>query len=119
MVTPSRVRTKEMSAQIIEVSRHMEDPRQDPRFAVALLKVAVMLRKPDADRKGLDAILASVLQSLGFDPEAFARFVRLNRPLLEFTARAKGYAPARPAGKSVTTSATAAAHARAARTPRR
>jgi hypothetical protein len=63
----------------------MDDPRQDPRFAVALLKVAVQLRKPEP--RGLDAILASVLSSLGFDPEAFSRFVRVNRPLLEFTAQ--------------------------------
>lgn len=67
----------------------VEDPREDPMFGVALLKIAMQLRKdPHADA---GEIVEGIVRAMGFPPMAFRRFVEQNLALLVTTARARGY----------------------------
>ncbi len=61
----------------------------DPLCAVAMLRVAVEMKKPDA--RGLDEIIDGVLERMRLDREAFRRFLAENGQLLRATATARGY----------------------------
>ncbi len=58
--------------------------------AVAMLRVAVEMKKPDAP--GLDHIIDAVLERMRLDKEAFHRFLATNGELLRATVAARGYA---------------------------
>jgi hypothetical protein len=61
----------------------------DPLCAVAMLRVAVEMKKPDA--RGLDEIIEGVLERMRLDREAFRRFLAENGQLLRASAAARGY----------------------------
>ena len=61
----------------------------DPLCAVAMLRVAVEMKKPDA--RGLDEIIDGVLERMRLDREAFRRFLAENGQLLRASAAARGY----------------------------
>lgn len=65
------------------------DPREDPMFGVALLKIAMQLKKNPA--AGAGAIVEGVASAMGFPPETFRTYVEKNLGLLVTTARARGY----------------------------
>jgi len=60
-----------------------------PVYAAALLKISLELKRPDA--RGLDAVLAQVLDGLGIDPAAFRAYLTRNFSLLQATARSRAY----------------------------
>jgi hypothetical protein len=61
----------------------------DPLCAVAMLRVAVEMKKPDA--RGLDEIIEGVLERMRLDKQAFRQFLAENGQLLRATAAARGY----------------------------
>lgn len=65
------------------------DPREDPMFGVALLKIAMQLRRNPA--AGAEAVVDGVIAAMGFPPETFRRYVEKNLGLLVTMARARGY----------------------------
>ena len=62
---------------------------EDPLCAVAMLRVAVEMKRPDA--RGLDEIIEGVLERMRLDRETFRRFLADNGQLLRASATARGY----------------------------
>ncbi|HUB05560.1 MAG TPA: hypothetical protein VMB50_01090 [Myxococcales bacterium] len=60
-----------------------------PLYAAALLKVAMELKRPDA--RGLDELLAHVLEGLRVDRDEFKAYLSRNFSLLRATARSRAY----------------------------
>ena len=60
-----------------------------PVYAAALLKISMELKRPDA--RGLDDLLAQVLDGLGIDPAKFRAYLTRNFSLLQATARTRAY----------------------------
>jgi hypothetical protein len=72
-----------------EAKAWVEDPSEDPMFGVALLKIAMQLKKDPA--AGAEAVIAGVVAAMGFPEDAFRRYVQKNLGLLVTTARKRGY----------------------------
>ena len=60
-----------------------------PLFGVAMLKIAMELKKPSA--KGLDEILTGVLQKMNVSESAFRAFLEKNGGLLRTIAQKREY----------------------------
>ncbi len=66
-----------------------EAPAHDPMYAVALLKIALELKRdPTA---GVEATVERIVRAMGFPADSFRRYVEGNLALLTTTARARGY----------------------------
>ena len=60
-----------------------------PVYAAALLKVAMELKRPDA--RGIDELLAQILEGLRVDPQEFKAYLARNFSLLQATAKSRAY----------------------------
>ncbi|MHB8418151.1 MAG: hypothetical protein ACYDCL_08745 [Myxococcales bacterium] len=60
-----------------------------PVYAAALLKVAMELKRPDA--RGLDELLAHVLEGLRIDRDEFKAYLARNFSLLTATVKSRAY----------------------------
>lgn len=79
-------------AAVAVVGAEVEAPSRDeltPLYAAALLKVAMELKRPDA--RGLDELLAQVLDGLRVNREEFKAYLARNFSLLQATARSRAY----------------------------
>lgn len=76
-------------AAVAEAVPESEGHELTPLYAAALLKVAMELKRPDA--RGLDELLAQVLEGLRVDREAFKAYLARNFSLLSATARSRAY----------------------------
>ncbi len=65
------------------------DPRENPMYGVALLKIAMELKKDPS--RTFEQILGGVVDAMGFEPSDFQRYVAQNMGLLVTTAKARGY----------------------------
>jgi hypothetical protein len=73
-----------------------DSPSADPLFAVAMLRIALELKKPQNDV--LDAIVSRVVARMQLDADAFRRYLAVNVGLLQATrtpATAANLEPAR------------------------
>lgn len=61
----------------------------DPMYAVALLKIALELKRDPA--AGVEATVERIVSAMGFPADSFRRYVEGNLALLTTTARARGY----------------------------
>lgn len=96
------------------MTRPRAESSSDPLFAVALLRIALELKKsPDAS---LDALTSQVAARMKLDEGVFRRFLEGNLGLLKATAT-RAHVPA-PATTPVDVSAKAEAPARSRRTGR-
>lgn len=66
-----------------------EDPAAHPLYGVALLKIAMELKK-DPDR-AVETVVGNVVAAMGFDGRDFSRYLTRHMGLLVATAKAKGY----------------------------
>lgn len=66
-----------------------EAPIDSPLFGVAMLKIAMELKKPNA--KGLDEILSGVLAKMSVSEAAFRAYLEQNGGLLRSIARKREY----------------------------
>jgi hypothetical protein len=82
------------NAQVIELRREVEvevpaDVAQSPLYGVAMLKIAMELKKADAP--SLDELIGSVLKRMNLDEKAFRAFVSANDGLLKTVAARRRY----------------------------
>ena len=82
----------------IEVEPEVVEPEviereaHDPLYPVALLKVAMRLRRlDDGGVQQFEAILDDVLRDMTIDREAFGRYLAKNRGRLMTAVRSRGY----------------------------
>ncbi len=66
-----------------------DEVADSPLFGVAMLKIAMELKKANPD--GLDAIISGVLAKMHLDEAEFRRFLEKNGGLLKAIAQKKGY----------------------------
>ncbi len=87
----ARAAWRRSRAAVAEVEPRLdgEAEKLTPLYAAALLKVAMELKRPDA--RGLDELLAHVLDGLRVDPEEFKAYLSRNFSLLKATARSRAY----------------------------
>jgi len=82
-------------AKVIELRRDVEtlevpaDVAQSPLYGVAMLKIAMELKKADAP--SLDELISSVLKRMNLDEKAFRSFVAANDGLLRTVASRRRY----------------------------
>ena len=83
------------NAKVIELQRVEEtvevpsEVAQSPLYGVAMLKIAMELKKADAP--SLDELIASVLKRMNLDEKAFRSFVAANDGLLRTVASRRRY----------------------------
>ena len=85
--TPRR-RVVELPAQSPEAKAQPE-VEDSPLYGVAMLKIAMELKKPDAP--ALDEIISGVLSRMNLSEEAFRSYLEQNGGLLKAIARKKQY----------------------------
>jgi hypothetical protein len=83
-----RVGTSRRTA-VVELEPVPTGDELTPIYAAALLKISMELKRPDA--RGLDDLLAQVLEGLRIDPAEFRAYLSRNFSLLQATARNRGY----------------------------
>jgi hypothetical protein len=82
-------------AKVIELRREVETPEvpadiaESPLYGVAMLKIAMELKKADAP--SLDDLIVSVLKRMNLDEKAFRSFVAANDGLLKTVASRRRY----------------------------
>ena len=82
-------------AKVIELRREVDSPEvpadvaQSPLYGVAMLKIAMELKKADAP--SLDELIGSVLKRMNLDEKAFRAFVNANDGLLKTVAQRRRY----------------------------
>lgn len=83
------------TAKVIELRREEEtvevptEVAQSPLYGVAMLKIAMELKKADAP--SLDELISSVLKRMNLDEKAFRSFVAANDGLLKTVAARRRY----------------------------
>jgi len=83
------------NAKVIELRREEEtvevpdEVSQSPLYGVAMLKIAMELKKADAP--SLDELIGSVLKRMNLDEKAFRAFVAANDGLLKTVAARRRY----------------------------
>jgi hypothetical protein len=83
------------TAKVIELRREEEtvevpnDVATSPLYGVAMLKIAMELKKADAP--SLDELISSVLKRMNLDEKAFRSFVNANDGLLRTVAARRRY----------------------------
>jgi hypothetical protein len=83
------------TAKVIELRREEEsfevpaEVAQSPLYGVAMLKIAMELKKADAP--SLDELIGSVLKRMNLDEKAFRAFVAANDGLLKTVAQRRRY----------------------------
>ncbi|MFT3841755.1 MAG: hypothetical protein QM723_32495 [Myxococcaceae bacterium] len=83
------------TAKVIELRREEEtvevpnEVAQSPLYGVAMLKIAMELKKADAP--SLDELIGSVLKRMNLDEKAFRSFVAANDGLLKTVAARRRY----------------------------
>jgi hypothetical protein len=85
----SQVQTITRRAEATEERTKQEKVEDSPLYGVAMLKIAMELKKPDA--KDLDGILAGVLARMNIPEKDFRTFLFRNGGLLRTLARQRRY----------------------------
>jgi len=85
----ARAALRRSRAAVVEAEPEGEAEHMTPLYAAALLKVAMELKRPDA--RGLDELLAHVLEGLRVDRDEFKAYLSRNFSLLRATARSRAY----------------------------
>lgn len=85
----SRSLETEVTTQVEPRPLDADEVQESPLFGVAMLKIAMELKKPDA--QGLDSILTGVLSKMRLDEGEFRAFLEKNGGLLRAIAQRKGY----------------------------
>ena len=75
------------SRQVVEAPAEVAE--ENPLYGVAMLKIAMELKKPDA--AALEDIISGVLGRMRLSEEAFRRYLEQNGGLLREIALRKGY----------------------------
>lgn len=83
-------RKTQAAVEVLEKAKSADQELLDtPLYGVAMLKIAMELKKPNA--RGLDEILSGVLNRMGLDEVAFRRYLNQNNGLLQAIAQRKKY----------------------------
>jgi hypothetical protein len=76
-------------ATVVERSSLPPEVETSPLYGVAMLKIAMELKKADA--RPLDELVAGVLTKMGLEESVFRQFLEANGGLLRSIARKRGY----------------------------
>jgi hypothetical protein len=85
----ARAALKQSRTAVLEEAEAPAADHMTPVYAAALLKVAMELKRPDA--RGLDDLVAKVLEGLRVDRDEFKAYLARNFSLLQATARSRAY----------------------------